>query len=107
MIRLRLTPSVPQVRLWDISDLEGFDPRPIFRRGHPWMGADHPFEFMHRARLWRHLTDDHGYDLSGYLGRLAAGFDADRADPRYRVPALDAIPQPSAVPPPRAGSAEN
>ena len=93
MFKLRLNPTTPQIRLWDTSDLATFDPRPIFRHGHPWMGSDHLFEFMHRARQWRYMTGNHAYDIEGFWTRVGMSFDADRADPRYRVPCLDAVPR--------------
>jgi hypothetical protein len=85
MFKLRLNPTAPQVRLWDTSDLATFDPHVIFRRGHPWM-SNFLVEYAHRARLWRYLTDDDSYDYDGCLTRMRIAFEADRADPRYRIP---------------------
>jgi hypothetical protein len=93
MFKLRLNPTAPQVRLWDTSDLGTFDPWPIFRRGHPWM-SNFLVEYMHRTRLWRHLAGDPSFDPDGAWTRMGIAFDADRADPRYRVPALESVPQP-------------
>jgi hypothetical protein len=94
MFKLRLNPTAPQVRLWDTSDLGSFDPWPIFRRGHPWM-SNFLVEYMHRTRLWRYLTGDPSFDPDGSWTRVAIAFDADRADPRYRIPTLDAAPHPA------------
>jgi hypothetical protein len=93
MFKLRLNPTAPQVRLWDTSDLAGFDPHPIFRRGHPWM-SNFLLEYAHRARFWRYLTADDSYDYDGCLTRINIAFDADRADPRYRIPVVDGMPHP-------------
>jgi hypothetical protein len=89
MFKLRLNPTAPQVRLWDTSDLATFDPLPILRRGQPWM-SNHLIEYMHRARLWRYLSGNPAFDIEGFWTRVGIAFDADRADPRYRIPALDA-----------------
>lgn len=92
MFKLRLNPTVPQVRLWDTADLGTYDPHAVFRRGHPWM-SNFLVEFMHRTRLWRYLTGNHAFDIEGGWTRAAISFAADRADPRYRVPSLDAVPR--------------
>jgi len=91
MYKIRLNPTRPQVRRWDTSDLDAVqnDPRDhIFarfdldkvgmtlRRSEPWMGvADHRLEQIERAKLWRYLTGDDGYDLDWYLTRLAGRAD--------------------------------
>ncbi len=85
MWKIRLNPTVPQVRRWDTSDLEAMHNGPddhtfarfrtdsvgaILRTREPWMGeADFRLELANRARLWRYLTDDLGYDVDWYLTR--------------------------------------
>jgi hypothetical protein len=85
MYKIRLNPSVPQVRLWDVSDLEAMQNGPedhIFatfrtdsvaatlRTRHSWLGeADYRLELANRARLWRHLTGDDTFDVDWYLTR--------------------------------------
>ncbi len=96
MFKLRLNPTAPQIRLWDTSDLESFDPVPILRRGQPWM-SNHLIEFMHRARLWRYLTGDPAFDIEGFWTRIGIAFDADQADPRYRIAALESSPREEAL----------
>lgn len=98
MYKIRLNPRVPQVRLWNTDDFEALhnDPsdhtfaRPRFdsvgralRRMQPWQqGHEARYELVQRARLWRYLSGDPGYDVDYYLTRLEgraerAGGDAD------------------------------
>ncbi len=86
MHKVRLNPTVPQVRLWDVSDLDELQNPPsdhifarmepdsvanTFRTWHPWMGiTDYRNEQQERARLWRYLTGDDRYDVDHYLTRL-------------------------------------
>jgi Phytanoyl-CoA dioxygenase (PhyH) len=86
MHKTRLNPTVPQVRLWDLSDLDELQNPPsdhifarmqadsvahVFRTWHPWMGiTDYRNDQMQRARLWRYLTGDETYDVDHYLTRL-------------------------------------
>ena len=55
-------------------------------------------EYLHRARAWRYLTGGDGFDYDGCLKRLSIAFDADRADPRYRIPVVEAMPGLAAPP---------
>jgi len=98
MFKLRLNPTAPQVALWDTSDLDTYDPTPVFRFGHPWMGSDHLVEFMHRIRFWRYLTGKHDFDIEGFWTRVSNSFADDHDDPRYRIPTLDALKRFSAQP---------
>ena len=86
MYKIRLNPTHPQVRLWNTSDLDDLQNRPndhIFatfdterigmtlRTREPWMGEqDYRLELIARARLWRYLTGDAGYDLDWYHTRV-------------------------------------
>ena len=86
MHKVRLNPTVPQVRLWDTSDLDAFNNPPsdhffarmqpdsaaqMFRTWHRWMGiTEYRNEQIQRARLWRYLTGDDSYDVDHYLTRL-------------------------------------
>lgn len=86
MHKIRLNPTAPQVRHWDLSDLESLQNPPsdhvfarmetesvaqTFRSWHPWHGiTDYRNEQVQRAQLWRYLTDDHTYDVDHYLTRL-------------------------------------
>jgi Phytanoyl-CoA dioxygenase (PhyH) len=88
MVKVRLNPTVPQVRLWDDSDLtaDDFVQQPIFwtrtaRKDDdlatilctpaPWHEADtHRLEFVNRIRLFRHLLGDDSFDADYWLSRL-------------------------------------
>lgn len=91
MYKLRLNPAVPQVRLWDVADLDrpgvAHAPDHVFasadpdqaraavaatlRRSHPWQSTDAKrYDLVERVRLWRHLTGDPDYDVDHYLTRL-------------------------------------
>lgn len=88
MVKVRLNPTVPQVRLWDDSDLtaDDFVQQPIFwtraaRKPDdlatilctpaPWHEADtHRLEFVNRIRLFRHLLGDDTFDADYWLSRL-------------------------------------
>jgi hypothetical protein len=84
MGKLRLNPTQQQVRLWDTSDLDArnraddhmfarMDPSAVateLRRSEPWYEPSaHRLETVQRARLWRYLTGDTGFDVDWYLTR--------------------------------------
>jgi len=84
MGKLRLNPTVPQVRLWDTSDLAErnraddhmfarMEPGLVaaeLRRFERWYEpAVHRLETVQRARLWRYLTGDQQFDVDWYLTR--------------------------------------
>ncbi len=84
MGKLRLNPTVPQVRLWDTSDLDArnraddhmfarSEPGMVaaeLRRSEPWYEPSvNRLETVQRARLWRYLTGDDAYDVDWYLTR--------------------------------------
>ena len=87
MHKTRLNPTVPQVRRWNTSDLDGLHNPPTdhmfatmeadtvaqtFRTMHPWHGTtESRNEQIQRALLWRYLTGDEDYDVDHYLTRLA------------------------------------
>jgi hypothetical protein len=88
MFKIRLGPTVPQVRLWDTADL-GAEPhpqRPIFwtdgreadesvdailTRPEPWFEADTGrLEYIARIRFWRQLLGDHAFDADYWVTRI-------------------------------------
>ncbi len=84
MGKLRLNPTVPQVRLWDTSDLDArnraddhvwakTDPAMVaseLRRSEEWFEPSvHRLETVQRAKLWRYLTGDPAFDVDWYLTR--------------------------------------
>lgn len=89
MYKVRLNPTVKQVRLWNTSDLdEGINQqRPIFylkelpdpdhihsilTKAEPWFEFDATrLENINRARFFRSLLGDEGFDVDYWLTRLA------------------------------------
>ena len=86
MHKIRLNPTVAQVRLWNTDDLAELHNPPsdhvfarmlpdsvaqILRGMQPWMSiTDYRNEQVQRAKLWRYLTGDDTYDVDYYLSRL-------------------------------------
>ncbi len=86
MFKIRMNPTQPQVRRFDISTLaQPPAPRPIFHvvspqpesvesilmTPEPWFEQDTGrLEFVNRIKLWRHLTGDPAYDTDFWLTRL-------------------------------------
>ena len=70
MLKLRLNPRVPQVRLFDTTDAGSAEVYDILHRYHPWQGTDARLDLMRRAMFWRYVTGDAGYDVEYYLTRL-------------------------------------
>jgi hypothetical protein len=86
MHKVRLNPTVAQVRLWNLDDLAELQNPPsdhvfarmlpdsvaqILRTMHPWMSiTDYRNEQVQRTKLWRYLTGDDTYDVDHYLTRL-------------------------------------
>lgn len=85
MYKIRLNPTVPQVRLWNLDDFDAVhnDARDhvfatsrtdsvaaILRRPARWEGTDDSrYDLMERARLWRYLSGDESFDADYYLTR--------------------------------------
>ena len=88
MFKIRLNPQVPQVRLWDTSDLDARHgpQQPIFHvrtpRGNddlhtilledqPWYEADTGrVELINRVRFWRYLSGDATFDADYWVTRI-------------------------------------
>jgi hypothetical protein len=71
MFKVRLAASVPQVKLFDTADLHDPEVGRILGGGELfWAGTDSRLEVIHRAQLWRLLTDNPGFDIQYYLGRI-------------------------------------
>jgi len=85
MYKLRLNPTVAQVRHWDLTDFDEVHGAPhdhvlashrehtaaaMFRRPAPWHEhAAGRLETVQRARLWRYVTGDPTFDADWYLTR--------------------------------------
>lgn len=72
MYKLRLNPTVPQVRLWDTTDLH--DPAVTAELGtyFPWCEqATARLEIYNRILLWRALTGDDSFDIEYWVTRVS------------------------------------
>lgn len=84
MGKVRLNPTVRQLRLWDTSDLDArmraddhmfarTDATTVaarLRGSEPWYEPSvHRLEIVQRTLLWRYLTGDDGFDVDWYLTR--------------------------------------
>ena len=92
MFKIRMNPTAPQVRKFDLSTLKPqAEQRPIFlvkspqpesveqilMTPEPWFEQDTGrLEFVNRVKLWRYLTGDPGYDADYWLTRLENLADA-------------------------------
>lgn len=86
MYKIRLNPSVSQVKRWNMDDFSSIhndasdhtfalmrndSVAQILRTMQPWQkGHESRYEQMQRARLWRYLSDDPGFDVDYYYTRL-------------------------------------
>ena len=86
MYKIRLNPSVSQVKRWDMEDFARIhndasdhtfalmrhdSVAQIFRTLQPWQkGHEGRYEQMQRARLWRYLSDDESFDVDYYHTRI-------------------------------------
>ena len=86
MFKIRMNPSAPQVRRWDMATLPA-EPaqRPIFfvktpqpetvesllMTPEPWFEQDTGrLEYVNRIKLWRHLSGDPNFDADWWMTRL-------------------------------------
>jgi hypothetical protein len=69
MVKLRLNPTVPQVRLFDTADLDDASIPHILSTYQPWPGAEARLEILQRLRLWRALSRT-DFDADLWLSRL-------------------------------------
>lgn len=70
MFKLRLNPTVRQLRLWNTDDLGSPDIERNLFRNHRWYGNDDRLEYVNRIKLWRFLTGDDQYDAHYWLTRI-------------------------------------
>ena len=71
MYKLRLNPTVRQLRLWNTDDIDDPAVTATLLREPVWAGNDGRMEQVNRARMWRYLTGDDEFDLDYYLTRNA------------------------------------
>jgi hypothetical protein len=70
MFKLRLNPTVRQLRLWNTDDIDHGEVPGILSTDHKWYGNEGRIEFVNRIRLWRFLTGNEKFDMSLWMGRL-------------------------------------
>lgn len=71
MYKIRLNPAVPQVRLWDTTDVTAAAVREELSRRFPWYEeASGRLEIHNRVRVWRALTADPGFDVDHWVTRI-------------------------------------
>jgi len=63
MFKLRLNPSVPQIRLFDTTDLDHPDIGRNLSRIQPFFGNDGRYEQMQRVLRWRYISDQPNFDI--------------------------------------------
>jgi hypothetical protein len=75
MCKIRFNPTVPQVRLWDTTDLNSpADPAisEELSRRFPWYEpATGRLEIYNRIKLWRSMTADPDFDIDYWATRIA------------------------------------
>lgn len=69
MFKLRLNPTVRQVKLWN-TDTDDSQIGDILFRNHRWYGNDDRLEYAQRIKLWRHLIDNPTWDAHYWLTRV-------------------------------------
>ena len=70
MFKLRLNPTVRQLKLWNTDDLDDAEIPGILGTNHGWYGNESRIEVVNRIRQWRFLTGDESFDVSYWMSRL-------------------------------------
>ncbi|MBM3213600.1 phytanoyl-CoA dioxygenase family protein [Candidatus Poribacteria bacterium] len=70
MFKLRLNPTVRQLRLWNTDDIDDSSVSGILHTDHRWYGNEIRIEVVNRIKFWRFLTGNEDYDVAYWLGRL-------------------------------------
>jgi hypothetical protein len=70
MFKLRLNPTVKQVKLWNTDDLNDPEIPGILSTTHGWYGNEVRTEYVQRIKLWRYLTGDEKWDMALWMGRI-------------------------------------
>ncbi len=70
MFKLRLNPTVRQLRLWNTADLDDPEIAGILGTNHEWYGNESRLEVVNRIKFWRFLAGDDNFDVSYWLSRL-------------------------------------
>jgi hypothetical protein len=70
MFKVRLNPTVRQMKLWNTDDINDPEIQSILGTGHSWYGNEGRIEVVNRIRFWRFLTGDDQFDVHYWLTRL-------------------------------------
>ena len=70
MFKLRLNPTVRQLRLWNTDDLDDPEVVGILMQPIKWHGQESRIEQIQRIKFWRHLTGNPTFDHAYWLTRL-------------------------------------
>lgn len=70
MFKLRLNPTVRQLRLWNTDDIDDPEVAGLLNANHRWYGNEVRLEIVNRIKQWRFLTGDEKYDIGYWLSRL-------------------------------------
>ena len=70
MFKLRLNPTVRQMKLWNTEDLSDPEIHRVLFRNHRWYGNDDRLEYAQRIKFWRFLTGDERFDSNYWLTRI-------------------------------------
>ena len=70
MFKLRLNPTVRQLKLWNTDDLDDPEIPGLLSANHSWYGNEVRLEVVNRIKFWRFLIGDETFDVSYWLSRL-------------------------------------
>jgi hypothetical protein len=70
MFKLRLNPTVRQLKLWNTDDLNDPEVDRALFRNHGWYGNDDRLEYANRIKFWRFLIGDPTFDSNYWLTRI-------------------------------------
>ena len=70
MFKLRVNPTVRQLKLWNTDDLNDPEIGSILGRAQGWMGNEWRIEMINRIKFWRYITGNEKFDLALWAGRI-------------------------------------
>lgn len=70
MFKLRVNPTVRQLKLWNTDDLNDPEIGQILGRAQGWMGNEWRIEMINRIKFWRYITGNEKFDLALWAGRI-------------------------------------
>lgn len=70
MFKIRLNPTVRQLKTWNTDDIDDESITGILFRNHRWYGNDDRLEYANRIKFWRFLIGDPHFDANYWLTRI-------------------------------------